>query len=362
MMTLAQRISAFDKLGAFLRESISNDFKFTPHRIEIHGDADYCKKMDELQLQLIDLYEYSNHYNIWFTPKNVKLSLSSWAESLTFESLLQWTKNYDFSIQKESKNIGVVMAGNLPLVGFHDYLSVLISGNKIAAKLSGNDAKLLPLLHQILCQIEPGFEEMASFTKDQITDFDAIIATGSNNSARYFEHYFSKYPHIIRKNRNGVAIIHGDETNDELKLLGKDITSYYGLGCRNVSKLYVPENYQFDQFFRAIENFKEIGNHSRYFNNYEYNKAIYLVNSVKHLDNGFMLLKQDYDIASPIGVVYYEEYANYNHLKLQLDMRHDEIQCIVSMKENELKFGSSQNPGLMDYADGVDTMSFLINL
>jgi len=245
-------------------------------------------------------------------------------------------------------------------------LCVLLSGNKFLGKLSSEDKLLLPFLAKILVDIEPGFAEFIDFTDGQLKGMDAVIATGSNNSARYFEHYFGKYPHIIRKNRNSVAVLNGREKKQELAELGKDVFRYFGLGCRNVSKLFVPRNYNFNDFYEAIFEQKEIVNNNKYANNYDYNKTVYLMsNDPGLLDNNFLLLKQDQRYSSPIGVLFYEFYDQITELNARLEKDKDQIQCIVSndpQVADAIPLGTAQCPGLSDYADGVDTMSFLVGL
>jgi hypothetical protein len=256
------------------------------------------------------------------------------------------------------------MAGNIPAVGFHDFLSVLITGNKLMAKLSADDDQLMPAISDLLISIEPGFESQVQFTSDTLSNFDAVIATGSNNTSRYFEYYFSKYPHIIRKNRNGVAIISGDELASDLHFLTSDILDYYGLGCRNVSKLYVPDNYDFNKLLEVVSKRKEANDNHKYFNNYEYNKAIFLVNGSEHLDSGNLLIKEDTEIPSPISVLHYEYYKDMDQLKKAINANTEKIQCVVTNIDdfaNSVAFGRSQLPDLWDYADGIDTIRFLLN-
>jgi hypothetical protein len=302
--------------------------------------------------------------NGWFTRENIFKALQSIADNLTSDNLQKWIANYDVPV-KEVKNVGLIMAGNIPLVGFHDFLSVLASGHRAFVKLSSSDKRLLPLLAQWLIEYNNVWQNHIIFT-DKLTNIDAVIATGSNNSARYFEAYFSKYPHIIRKNRNSVAILSGNETQQELAKLGEDIFTYFGLGCRNVSKIYVPENYNFDNFFGAIyEPFKDIIYHHKYANNYDYNKAIHLLDRVPLLENGFVLLKQDISLHSPVAMLHYEYYTDADAVNNQLLMLNNQIQCIVAdnhLIENALPFGKAQHPELWDYADNVDTLKFLQNI
>lgn len=360
MTNINTRTEAFSKLGDFLKALIENNMEALPKdKLEIISTN--VAKLDELQQEILDFYQHSTNYNGWFTQEFVLFALSDWANALNKKNMEEWLASYKLEANSKEKIIGVVMAGNLPLVGFHDYLSVLVSGHKILAKLSSDDAKLLPLLHQVLSVFEPKMTDKASFTQGQMKGFDAIIATGSDNTARYFEYYFGKYPHIIRKNRSGVAILSGQETDKQLRDLSKDILAYFGLGCRSVSKLYIPENYEFKRLFEILEESNHMANHSKFFNNYEYSKAIFLVNKNMHRDTGFQLFKEDVAMSSPIAVVYYETYSNKDELMKVLEIRKEEIQCIVGESEQVL-FGQSQHPKLSDYADGVDTIDFLSSI
>ena len=301
--------------------------------------------------------------NQWFTLDNIHFAIASWAAVLTHENLEKWTSAYDFS-NVQPKTIGIVTAGNIPLVGMHDFISVLLSGHKILIKQSSNDSQLLPVISDFLQSLQPEFKNFISFTDGKLTGFDAIIATGSNNTARYFESYFGKYPHIIRKNRNAVAVLTGNESRSELTLLGDDIFRYFGLGCRSVSKLFIPKNYDLDKIFRAIYPQNAIIQHHKYKNNYDYNKALYLMGSISLVENGFVLLKEDTGYASPIAVLYYEYYDDLEALKNRIDIEKEQIQCIVSQNivKDSVNFGQTQIPQLWEYADGVDTLAFLLNL
>lgn len=300
-------------------------------------------------------------HNRWFTPPNVTLAIKSIARNyLNAEKLNIWLSNYEFR-QDTPENIGVIMAGNLPLVGFHDLLSVLVSGNRAIVKLSSKDTILLPFL---LNQLDSYLAANVLFV-DKLNSIDALIATGSNNSARYFEYYFGKYPHIIRKNRNSIAVLRGKETKEDIEKLGKDIFQYFGLGCRNVSKLYLPEGFSLNEILDSLDACKEIIDHSKYANNYQYWKNIMLLNNEEHLDTGFLLLKEEEKIASPLSMLHYEYYKSEEELNEHLSLHLDEIQCIVSSGDdgiNAIPFGTSQEPGLWDYADNVDTMKFLMSL
>lgn len=304
--------------------------------------------------------------NRWFTQESIQQAVEEVSEVLSEDNLRSWMEMYAQNTIPVStpKKIGVVMAGNIPMVGFHDFLSVLLSGHILYAKLSTQDAILLKDIAAMLVEIEPAFERQIFFV-DLLKEADAFIATGSDNSARYFEYYFSKKPHIIRRNRNSCAILQGSETQDDLRVLGKDIFQYFGLGCRSISKLYVPEEYDFIPFFEAIEEYKPVINHSKYVNNYDYQKAIYLVNQTPHQDNGFLLVAENKNIASPTGMLYYETYQNEQELQQKLRLQEEKIQVIVSRQawySGSVAFGQAQKPALWDYADGVDTMQFLLNI
>lgn len=299
--------------------------------------------------------------NAWFTEEQVKNAIKANGFMLNSDDLDKWLSNYDFS--NNQKKIGLVLAGNIPLVGFHDILTVILAGHVAKIKLSSNDDLLITTILNKLIEIDTDFKNQIQFV-NKLEDFDAVIATGSDNTSRYFEYYFSKVPHIIRKNRNSIALLSGKETNEELHALGKDIFDYFGLGCRNVSKLLVPKGYDFIPFFEAIEPYHPIINHHKYNNNYDYNKSIYLVNKVKHLDNGFLLVTENEHFTSPLSVLFYEEYDSLEDVITLLNNKKDQIQVVVTHLSEELStatanFGSSQLPKLWDYADGVDTMKFL---
>lgn len=336
-MQLNQRINAFINLGKFLKEIASE--KENP------------------------ILKKAESENGWFTHENIKSALLSWSEALSEINLEEWVSRYKFE-ESNPKTVAIIMAGNIPLVGFHDFVSVLITGNKVLAKLSSNDKTLLPFIANQLITIEPKFKNHIVFTEGKLENFDAVIATGSNNTARYFDYYFGKYPNIIRKNRNSVAVLTGNEKEEELQKLADDIFKYFGLGCRNVSKLYIPENYDFEPFFKAMYSWKEIIHNHKYINNYDYNKAVYLMDSFPLLDNEFMLLKEDNGFSSPISVVFYEKYTSKYAVKKKLEAEAENIQCVVTKAglPNEISFGKAQNPELWDYADGVDTVAFLLKL
>ena len=311
----------------------------------------------------VDLIALSQSHNNWFTPDNVHFSISSWAEALTENNINQWLSEYTF-IEKAPKNVGLILAGNIPLVGFHDFFTVLISGNNVLVKTSSKDDYLIKFLAKYLIALDHRFNEKITFVEDKLENYDAVIATGSNNTARYFEYYFKDKPSIIRKSRNSIAVLTGEETPEEMTLLSEDVFRYFGLGCRNVSKIFVPKNYNFDAFFNGMYAQKDVIYYEKYANNYDYNKAVFLMSNFQLLDNEFLTIKEDISHASPISSVFYEFYEDINEVKLRLQQDAEMIQCVVSNGsiENSIYFGNTQKPNLWDYADNVDTMQFLINL
>jgi len=298
--------------------------------------------------------------NKWFLPANSVRSLKAIATWLERSALNNWASAYP-SLQSEPApiRVGIVMAGNIPAVGFHDLLSVLLSGHRAYVRYSSDDNVLLPFLLHLLRSVEPRFAEMIAEVP-KISGVDAVIATGSNNTARYFDYYFSAIPHIIRRNRHAVAVLSGNETEEELKALGDDVFAYFGLGCRNVSKLYVPEGYTVDRFFPAMEHYADVMQHNKYMNNYDYHRALFLLNNEAFLTNNFLSLRQNTAIASPVSVLHYDYYVSRMEVERYLEMEAEKIQCVVG--KGYLPFGTAQAPGLSDYADGVDTMKFLCGL
>ncbi|WP_273566699.1 acyl-CoA reductase [Maribacter halichondriae] len=346
-----RRLQAFVKLGDFLNsycEYVSQGGQ------SIENQNDWFSKLD-------DAIVLAGHKNGWFTKKNILFSIENWAKLLTNEKLNNWLSDYDLK-KNSPNNVALIMAGNIPLVGFPDFLAVLLTGNTALVKSSSNDFVLLPFITEFLIKKEPSLAKAIIFKEDRFTDFDKVIATGSNNTARYFEYYFGKVPNIIRKNRNSVAVLNGFESSEQLKALGEDIFRYYGLGCRNVSKIFVPKGYDFDSFFKALYPFKEIIEQVKYANNYDYNKAVYLMSEFDFLDNGFLMLKRDDSFASPIATLFYEEYDDLDAMKARLESDTEKIQCVVGsgILPNEILFGQTQKPQLDDYADGIDTVEFLL--
>lgn len=352
-MVLNDRIIAFSELGKFLSQ-----FKNTGYE-----KISSVKHNEDFFDGMIQKIVSAKNHNGWFTEENILFSLEQWSTLLTKENLEKWLSPYNLD-KVSTKTVGIIMAGNIPLVGFHDFISVVISGHKVIAKQSSNDNQLLPYLASYLISIQPELKDYISFTDDRIKDFDAIIATGSNNTARYFEHYFGNKPNIIRKNRNSVAVLTGNETKEQLAALGNDIFRYYGLGCRSVSKVMVPSNYDFDLFFKSIYEFNDIIKGAKYANNYDYNKAVYLMSSFKLLENGFLMLKEDESYSSPIATLFYETYSSKEELERKFESDKEEIQCIVSdqFSEESIDFGNTQSPSLSDYADNIDVIEFLTTI
>lgn len=296
--------------------------------------------------------------NGWFTELNVRKSVLALGQNLTEEKLGSWTNDYSFT--HSPKSIAIIMAGNIPLVGFHDFLCVLLSGNKAVCKMSSDDKTLLPALVQVLLTFAPELSDRIVLSENIISDFDAVIATGSNNSLNYFEQYFGKYPHIFRKNRTSIAVIDGTETKEDFEKLGSDLFDYFGLGCRNVSHLLVPKDYDFQLFFEGIVSHGEVINHFKYGNNYDYNKTVYLMNQHAMLDNNFVLLYESNELFSPLAMIYFHTYSDVSEIDDYLKNHSDEIQAVVG--KNYIPFGAAQCPALNDYADGVDVMKWLNEL
>ena len=305
----------------------------------------------------------ARNQNAWFDAPSVAAALGGIGHLLAETPLRQWSARYPAEPAAVRK-IGVVMAGNIPMVGFHDLLCVLLSGHVLLAKLSADDTVLMTWLLEELTRLEPRFADFVQVLP-RLNAADAFIATGSDNTARYFEYYFGQRPHLIRRNRTSLAVLTGQETDAELARLGSDIFQYYGLGCRNVSKLFVPAGYNFVPLLDALQTCEGVLNHHKYNNNYDYNKSILLVNRVPHYDNGFFLITRDPKLVSPISMVYYAEYASEIDLVDQLTDVAGQTQCVVSAGgqfAGSLPFGQAQSPGVAEYADGVDIMEFLAQL
>jgi hypothetical protein len=335
-MTLEARLQSFDALGNSIRKLSGNT--------------------------LNELCQAAKNENPWFAADQVKHALEGISQYLTYSALERWVSEYDFN-QVRPQTIGLIMAGNIPLVGFHDLLSVLMSGHAASIKLSSKDSILMTWVIDKLIAINPEFGSSIQIQSGTLKNVDAIIATGSDNTSRHFEYYFRNYPHIIRHNRTSCSVLTGSESRDDLVLLGHDIFAYFGLGCRNVSKLFIPIGYAIEDLFPYWDAYSGVIDHHKYANNYDYQKAILLVNRVPFLDNGFVLLQENKKIASPVAVVYYEYYSDLNALQQRLSEDSAKLQCIVGTNvPSTVPFGKAQYPDLWDYADGLDTLKFLSNL
>lgn len=335
-MRIEERVKAIVQLGEYIKTLPEETFKTLAERIRVE--------------------------NPWFTEESLRMAVSGLGQFLDEEKLKSWLSGYTLVDDKPPKKIALILAGNIPMVGFHDLLSVLIHGDIALIKLSSKDSASIKWITAKLIEIDDRFADKIIFA-DQLKSFDAVIATGSDNSARYFDYYFGKYPHIIRKNRTSVAILDGTESEKEMLALGSDTFSYFGLGCRNVSKLFVPTGHTFDTLFKSWEPYKDIIHHHKYCNNYDYQKSILLVTRAPFLDNGFVMLQESERLVSPISVLYFEYYASREVLHEKLKAVSDKLQCIVgNTSPATVNFGDTQCPELGDYADRVDTMRFLGNL
>ena len=339
-------------LGQFFKESLDyyNDESYLIGNKILEGDVKMAS----------EFIESAYRENGWFTKDSVIAVYEAWANSLEENKVEQWLSNYDLGTNNNRK-VGVIMAGNLPLVGLHDALCVLISGNVLHAKLSSKDRSLMMFVLKVIQKLIPNPEQVQIV--EQLKDIDNLIATGSDNSARYFDYYFKDKKRIIRKNRTSVAVLNGQESEDELHGLSHDVFRHFGMGCRNVTKLYLPKGYDLDNVFKALFHYQEIGKHNKYANNYDYNKAVYLLNKVELIENGFLLMKEDEGIHSPVGVLFYEFYNSLEEVKTIIENRKEELQCVVSNENlpQRVPFGKAQSPELWDYADGIDTIEFLLN-
>ena len=334
-MNLQSRIQAFSDLGGYLKTDI------------------YQEAEEQLHLAKV--------LNPWFSKENIDKALNAWHEQLKVDMLTSWLNPYKLEEVSIPKKVLIIMAGNIPLVGFHDFLTVLISGHKVVVKMSSTDNVLLKVLIEKLISINPEFKDSIAFIDDvKNRKFDAVIATGSDNSAQYFEYYFKGAKKIIRKNRRSVAVLDGSESAIELKGLAVDVFSYFGLGCRNVSKLFLPNGYDLDKLFKAFFSYSHLVEHKKYGNNYDYNKAIFLMGSNKLVENGFLLMKEDKSLLSPVAMLYYEYYDDLDAVDQFVEENTEQLQCVVSKKD--IPFGNTQQPNLWDYADGVDTVDFLREL
>ena len=303
----------------------------------------------------------AEHSNGWFSPSEVEHAATVWSQALAPEEVEKWLESLPETAQDRSTvTVGIVMAGNIPLVGLHDLICAVVSGHQVKLKPSRDDAGLTAALLLSWSNVCPGLKEQVSIEQERLIGFDAVIATGSKNSGRYFQHYFGQVPHIIRGQRTSVAVLDGSESLEQLKALSHDIFRYYGLGCRNVTQVFIPEDFDLDRLFAAFVDWSHLGHHNRFYNNYTYHKALWLMEAVDLLENGFVLLKEDPAWVSPVGALHYQRYTDVALVEERLQNDAQAIQCRVG--HGGLAFGDAQCPGLSDYADGVDTMAFLMGL
>jgi hypothetical protein len=324
-------------------------------RLELlKGLRTVIRKLTEDELESIGWRAASE--NRWFTVETVKKSLVGIVKMLDEEQLLAFANRYPAC--EVNKTVGLVLAGNIPAVGFHDIVIAFLCGCSVKVKLSHQDKVLITLLLDEMKALGgPEFVRVELTEKLELINLDAVIATGSNNSARYFEEYFSAVPNVIRKNRTSVGILNGEESTDDLENLAEDIVAYYGLGCRNVTKLMIPKGYDLIPLLARLEARTGLLDQTKYVHNYDYNKSILLVNCEDHLDTGNVLFKESEDLFSPISIVHYEYYKDQNDLRVKLDEKNEQVQCTVG--SGYIPFGKSQSPGILDYADDVDTVEFL---
>lgn len=341
-MNIENQVLGLIKLSTYIKEFLAKN------------SADYNDHDTEFEL----LLKRSEIENPWFTLENQKFALTEWTHLLTQENINNWLRNY--SVSKTSKRVGLILAGNIPLVGFHDVIAVVLSGHIPLIKLSSKDKQMLPFLLKKWNEMSDGAVQFEFV--ERLENFDAVIATGSNNTARYLEYYFKNHLSIIRKNRTSVAVLNGKETPEELQLLAEDIFRYFGLGCRNVTRVFIPEDFIIDRLFESFVGFQDIINHHKYANNYDYNRAVYLLNQDKFWDNNFVMMKEDDKLFSPLSVINFSRYSSLEEVRSFIAENEQDIQCIVAKDElglDSIPFGEAQHPALDTYADNVDTMKFL---
>ena len=348
MSNFKERLIAFSELGTLFKENV---------------DKKENKKFPEWDTVLEKTLIESHSYNSWFTIDNLKLSLKNWSNSLQENIISDWLSKYNIE-DKSSKKIAIIMAGNIPAVGFHDLLCSLLLNFDCIVKLSSEDKLLIPFIVKFFESRNEKLKNKVTFESDKLKDFDGVIATGNNNSHRYFDYYFSKYPNLLRKTRHSIAVLDGKESDNDLSDLSNDIFNYFGLGCRSVSKVFIPYGYDLDLLFNAFFRHKEVVNHNKYVNNFDYNKAVYLMSKEKFIENGFIILKEESKLGSPIGCLFYEFYNDKKEITKLINNNSDSIQCVVSNINfnTNIKFGQTQCPNINDYADNNDTIKFLLKI
>lgn len=348
---------AFDQLSKVMHETV--EIYRNPGKIIFTPGS----KHDFLSKAIVE----AEQKNPWFSRDHILFAMESICRMLAPGKIEKWLMPYQRYLKKETgmKDIGVVMAGNIPMIGFHDFLCVLLAEHRFIGKLSSQDDVLMPAIARLLTGIEPALEGRIEFRTDKLGKIDAVIATGSNNTSRYFEYYFREYPHIIRKNRNSIAVLTGNETEEEMQGIASDIMQYFGLGCRNVSRIFIPEGYELATLTDSFRGYSDYFNHNKYRNNYDYYKAIFMINNISYQDNGFLLLREDDALATPVSVVNYSYYQSIDDVNDWITSNYDKLQCVVCHDhsvQGSIRPGSTQEPALADYADGVDTMAFLMDI
>ena len=334
---------------------LGNILKFI---LENENWSDYSCGIGEVEFNNFkDKIAEAEKSNPWFTNQMITMCLNNWVSNFNEESLNNWLGRYSHLKFTPSKSVLVICAGNLPLVGWHDILCCLVLKHNVKIKLSSNDNILIPAILDLMSLIYPEIHNQVEILDKKPENYDCVIATGSDNTNRYFEYYFGHVPNLLRKNRTSVAILDNQITKEELGLLANDIFYYFGLGCRSVTKVYIPKNFNIDQLFKAFFQFKDLINHNKYMNNYDYNRSIFLLQNQKFLENGFIILKENKNLFSPLSVLNYEFYEDIELLNTNLKSFEDKIQCRVGL--GGIPFGTAQQPNLWDYSDGVDTIKFL---
>lgn len=347
-MNRSERISAFCGLGQFFRE---------------YTDGHVPAALKPIAARLDQLITGYKNINAWFTEDHIMHALTHWGNVLACLNVSPLLDRYEFP--EKGKTIALIMPGNIPMVGFHDFFCILIAGHSAMIRVSSKDPELPVIISEILCTIEPRFKERIQFTDNLLKGFDAVIATGSSQSEEQFRKYFAKYPNIIRGNRTSVAVLTGNETETELEGLAEDIFRYFGLGCRNVTKVFVPENYRFDPLYNALVKWQWMHSHNKWANNYDYHKSVFLMNRIDFSDGGFFILKKDDGFFPPLSVIFYSDYSDICILAAKLKEMESHLQCVVSKSDtidNALPFGTTQQPDLNQFADGTDTLHFLCNV
>lgn len=347
-----QQLSGLVQLGRVMA-AIGAAQPWPGHAIGL-SEGEY-EQLDRLVLQ-------AHIANGWATEENVRHAFAAWGATLVQEDIARWLAAHPELAQGPAsvRTVGIILAGNVPLVGLHDVLCVWLSGHNARVKCSSQEPDLLPALVGVLDHFVPGTKERITFVADKLGEVDSVIATGSNNTARYFEHYFGHLPRIVRKSRVSVAVLDGTETPEELERLAEDVFRYFGLGCRNVSKAYIPQDFDIDWLFGAFFPWKDIVNHKKYGNNYDYTRALWMLDRVPFLENGFFLIREAEALPSAVATMHVERYTDRVAVTSALEAHQEDIQCIVG--HGHVPFGQAQRPGLAEYADGVDTLRFLLDL